>query len=130
MKLKLSCILFFGMIFQLDAQHLSTDTIFNGTQTENIVSRRLFSDSLCSSFLVSIKNEIKVHKHVHHSEQVVVISGSAVMSLGDSVFTMKKGDVSFIPANTWHGARTTSAEPFRVISIQAPQSDGTDRVYK
>ena len=35
-----------------------------------------------------------------------------------------------IPKNTWHYAKTTSKEPLKVISIQAPNFDGKDRIFK
>lgn len=95
---------------------------------ENIYSRPLYSDSLCSSFVIFIKKEVKLHKHLHHTEHVTVLDGEATMTLGDKVFTVKKGDFIFIPKNTPHKVVTTSQTPLKVISLQAPYFDGTDRV--
>jgi len=40
------------------------------------------------------------------------------------------GGSIFIPQNTWHYVKVTSAEPLKVLSIQAPNFDGKDRVLK
>lgn len=111
-------------------QHINTDTIrFNKTE-ETLLNRPLFGDSLCSSFCIIIRKEVKLHKHLHHSEHILVQEGEALMTLGDKQFRIKKGDVVFIPENTYHSVNVTSEIPLKVISIQAPFFDGKDRVYK
>jgi mannose-6-phosphate isomerase-like protein (cupin superfamily) len=50
------------------------------------------------------------------------------MVLGDSTFTIKRGDVVFIPKGTAHKVVTLSKEPLKVISIQSPYFDGSDRL--
>lgn len=105
-----------------------TDTIQCPAGVENVYSRLLYNDSLCSSFIIFIKREVKMHKHLSHSEHVTVLDGEATMTLGDKVFTIKKGDIIFISKNTPHKVITTSIIPLKVISIQAPYFDGTDRV--
>ncbi|HLG04030.1 MAG TPA: cupin domain-containing protein [Bacteroidia bacterium] len=115
--------------FLLIAQnHQSVDTIAVPANTENIFSRPLYGDSLTSSFLIVVKKEVKPHLHLFHSEQVYVLSGEAEMTLGDQKFMIKAGDLIFIPKNTPHAATVTSAVPLKIISIQSPYFDGTDRV--
>ena len=46
----------------------------------------------------------------------------------DKSFKIKKGDLVFIPKNTIHSVITTSKQPLKVVSIQAPLFDGTDRI--
>lgn len=126
--------LFYALLFvvftsPLFAQNTqNTDTIQCPEGIENVYSRLLYSDSLCSSFVIFIKKEVKLHKHLHHTEHVTVLDGEATMTLGDKVFTVKKGDFIFIPKNTPHKVVTTSKTPLKVISLQAPYFDGTDRV--
>ncbi|HRH39186.1 MAG TPA: cupin domain-containing protein, partial [Flavobacteriales bacterium] len=69
------------------------------------------------------------HFHQHHTEHVVVLEGTAVMTLGDSTFTIAAGSTIAIPMGTVHAVTTTSNVPLRVISVQSPQFDGTDRVF-
>lgn len=108
---------------------LSVDTIGLGSTSDNIYNKALFSDSLSSSFCIVIKKEVKGHKHLHHSEQVMVIEGEGSMVLGDKILNIKKGDVIFIPKNTVHSVKNTGIVPLKVLSVQAPFFDGKDRVF-
>jgi mannose-6-phosphate isomerase-like protein (cupin superfamily) len=85
-------------------------------------------DSLATGFVIVIRKEVKLHKHVHHSEHVYIISGSAQMRIGDKTQTVAAGDLVFIPKGTAHGVKVTSSEPLKVVSVQSPAFDGTDRV--
>ncbi len=89
----------------------------------------LYSDSLCSSFLICIDTEVKPHVHVHHTEHVFVLDGEGVMRLGDVERTVRTGDAIIIPAGTVHAVKVRGTSPLRVISVQAPRFDGTDRVF-
>lgn len=91
-------------------------------------TKKLFADSLASSFYIVVRNEVKAHKHLYHSEHVLVINGKGQMSLGDKLIKIKKGDLIFIPKNTIHSVKTTSKQPLEVVSIQAPFFDGKDRI--
>jgi mannose-6-phosphate isomerase-like protein (cupin superfamily) len=105
-----------------------TDTIGSASKTNNIYNKALYSDSLCSSFCIVIKNEVKAHRHVLHSEHVIVLEGEGQMRLDDKTFTIKKGDVIFIQKNRVHAVKSVGVVPLKVISIQAPTFDGSDRV--
>lgn len=106
----------------------SLDTVKAPAAYENIYNRPLFSDSLASSFIIFIKKEVKSHKHLTHTEHVTILEGEGEMILGDKKFTVRKGDIIFIPKNTFHSLKTTSAVPVKVLSVQSPRFDGTDRV--
>ena len=87
------------------------------------------SDSLSSGNVIWIKTELKAHKHLTHSEHVYVIDGEAEMRLGDKTVKIKNGDIIFVPKGTVHAVKVTSKRPLKVLSVQAPHSDGTDRVF-
>ena len=106
----------------------NADTISCPANIENIHLRPLYADSLCSSFVIFIKKEVKLHMHQHHTVHVLVLEGEGTMTLGDKTFTIKKGDVVFIPHGTPHKVVTTSKQPLKVISLQSPYFDGSDRV--
>lgn len=106
----------------------NVDTLGLASKTENIYNMPLFSDSLSSSFCILIKKEVKPHKHLQHSEHVIVSEGSGIMKLGENSFPIRKGDVIFIPRNTVHSVKTTGSKPLKVISVQAPLFDGKDRI--
>jgi len=122
-------VIFFLCSFVLKAQKeyvLNTELLEAGNT--NITSKQLFSDSLASSFCIIIKNEVKAHKHLHHSEHVVVQSGEGVMKMNDKEFLIKPGDVIFIPKNTVHSVIVKGKKPLKVLSIQSPFFKGDDRV--
>jgi mannose-6-phosphate isomerase-like protein (cupin superfamily) len=127
-------ILFFlSAIFSLTLisqnNYSSLDTIKAPAVFENVYVRPLYKDSAeVSSYVIFIKTEVKMHKHLSHAEHVVVLAGNGEMTLGEKKFFVKKGDIIFIPKNTFHGVKTTSKFPLKVLSIQAPFFDGKDRV--
>jgi mannose-6-phosphate isomerase-like protein (cupin superfamily) len=124
--------LFFAFAFLLpilaSAQCISTDTLVLRGKSP-VRSQALYSDSLCSSFFLEIDRNVKPHFHRSHAEHVVVLSGSAIMRLGDKRMTVKAGDVIFISKGTVHSVEDVGEAPLKVLSIQAPFFDGQDRVW-
>lgn len=110
------------------AQHRSVTELQPKEPFENVYSEKIAEDSLSSSFLIWIKKEVKLHKHLEHSEHVYVLEGEGNMQLGNETFKIKAGYLIFIPQNTPHKVVTTSNTPLKVISIQSPKFDGTDRI--
>jgi mannose-6-phosphate isomerase-like protein (cupin superfamily) len=106
----------------------SLDTVKAYGNYDNIYLRKVYGDSLVSSFVIFIKKEVKEHKHVSHSEHVYILDGTGEMTLDKKRFNVKKGDLIFIPENTFHSLRVTSSTPVKVLSVQAPMFDGKDRV--
>jgi len=123
-------ILFLSLpLFATSQTYQSLDTIKAPAVYENVYSRPLASDSLSSSFVIFIKKEVKKHKHISHSEHVYILDGEGEMLLGSTSFKVKKGDILFIPKNTIHALKVTSASPMKVVSVQAPFFDGKDRIF-
>lgn len=121
-------IMFFS-INNYNAQvHINVDTIDHYSKTDNLYIKNISNDSVSSGFIISIKKEVKLHKHLNHSEHVIVLEGEGKMLLGDKEILIKQGDVVFIPKNTPHGVITTSQRPLKVVSIQSPYFDGKDRI--
>jgi mannose-6-phosphate isomerase-like protein (cupin superfamily) len=108
---------------------MNTDSVGAKTVSDNIYNKALFGDSLASSFVIVIKKEVRIHKHITHSEHVVVLEGKGQMTLGSQGFSIKKGDVIFIPKNTLHSVVSMGEQPLKVLSIQSPKFDGKDRVF-
>ncbi len=118
--------LFFA--FAIHAQKINSDSLKSKFAFENIQNQKLFGDSLTSSFVIFIKKEVPLHKHIFHSEHVWILEGEAEMILGNEKFKISKGDCIFIPKNTPHKVSVTSSIPLKIISIQSPNFDGSDRV--
>lgn len=93
-----------------------------------VQSLPLHSDSLASSFLLCITGEVPLHLHRAHTEHVSVLDGEGLMILGDTVLTVRAGQVLTIPKGTPHAVKRTGTAPLKVLSVQAPLFDGTDRV--
>jgi mannose-6-phosphate isomerase-like protein (cupin superfamily) len=124
-------ILFFSLLLcgKAFCQNIqSLDTIRPVGDYENIYTRPIYSDSLSSSFVIFIKKEVKLHKHITHTEQVYILDGEGQMQVGDTYIKVKKGDMIFIPKNTPHSLKVISAIPVKALSVQAPFFDGKDRV--
>jgi mannose-6-phosphate isomerase-like protein (cupin superfamily) len=100
----------------------------NPAKFENIQIQKIAEDSFQSSFIIWVKEAVKPHYHAHHSEYIHVLKGCAMMSLGDTLFSIKQGDVVFIPQGTIHAVHSISDGPLKVISIQTPFFDG-DRIW-
>jgi quercetin dioxygenase-like cupin family protein len=94
---------------------------------DNVLVQKLFTDAQASGFVIWIKAQVPLHQHALHSETVVILAGHAEMSLGDAHMTVRRGDIIFIPQGTPH-AVTVHKGVLKVLSIQAPEFDGTDRI--
>lgn len=95
----------------------------------NIYVRKLFTDSLSSSFFIAVKKEVKLHKHQSHTEQVIILDGEGMMTLGEEEFLVKKGDCFMIKRGLPHALKVSSKGAVKLISIQAPEFDGKDRIF-
>lgn len=107
-------------IQNLDSLHL--DSELNG-----IGVIKLDSDSLATTFVIWVEKEVPLHRHNTHSETVIVLEGTGEFRMNDEVTSINAGDYIFIPMGTPHAVTVTSDNPMKVISIQAPEFDGTDR---
>ena len=96
---------------------------------DNILPQKIAGDSLSTSFIIWIKKEVKAHKHIKHSETIYILEGTGTMKVGDKSFDVKAGDYLFIPMGTVHSLKVTSTTPAKVLSIQAPEFLGDDRVF-
>jgi len=96
---------------------------------ENIAMQSLASDSNGTYTVIWIKKEVKAHYHKNHTERIVVMEGTGQMLLGTQIVNVGPGDFVTIPKGMIHAVRVTSKDkPMKVLSIQFPQFDGTDRV--
>ena len=95
---------------------------------DNIYKEDIYSDDLVSSFLIVIRKEVGLHKHSKHSEHVYVLEGTGEMRLGEEHVSVTAGDFIIIPKDTPHSLEVTSRDPMKIISVQAPLYDGSDKV--
>ena len=93
-----------------------------------LLVEKLFSDARTSSFVIWVKGSVRLHKHEVHSETVYVLSGKGRMTVGEEAFDIRKGDVVFIAEGTPHSVLVTKG-PLKVLSVQAPEFTGKDRIF-
>ncbi len=96
---------------------------------ENVKVIPLYQDSDVSTYVIYTKKGVALHYHAEHTEQVIVFSGKGVMTLGNETIPLKKGDYVVIPKNVAHSVRVKGRKPLKVLSIQAPEFKGKDRIF-
>ncbi|MDX2362245.1 MAG: cupin domain-containing protein [Crocinitomicaceae bacterium] len=126
---------FFSLLFVLlntiafGQEFSELETYEPDAEYDNIFVKKVAEDEMQSSFIIWIKKGVKEHYHADHTENIVVLEGEAVMTLGDELFMIKKGDYLNIPKGTPHSVtQVLSEEPLKVLSVQSPNFDGTDRL--
>lgn len=107
--------------------HAAATAVQPDNPFENVWVHKLFSDAHATGFVIWVKEGVPLHRHDHHSETVAVLEGKGTMRLGDEQFRITKGDVIFIPEGSPHSV-LVQGKVLKVLSIQAPAFDGTDRV--
>lgn len=108
----------------------SINEIYPDKEFENIHVKKISSDSSSSTFAIWIKQKVKLHKHVYHTENVLIDEGFGEFQLNDSIYKVTAGDLIVIPKNTWHGVTVNSKSTMKVISVQSPEYFGKDRIFK
>ena len=108
----------------------SVNEIYPDKEFENIHVKKISSDSSSSTFAIWIKQKVKLHKHVYHTENVLIDEGFGEFQINDSIYKVTAGDLIIIPKNTWHGVIVNSKSIMKVISVQSPEYFGKDRIFK
>ena len=108
----------------------SINQIIPDKEFENINIKKISSDSSSSTFAIWIKQKVKLHKHIYHTENVFIDKGFGEFQLNDSIYKVTAGDWIVIPKNTWHGVKVNSKSTMKVISVQSPEYFAKDRIFK
>ena len=120
-------ILFFLPTVAFSQIYINTDTL-NIESNGKTQVRILHCDSFSCTFLIVIPDEVKAHYHANHTENIYVLEGNAIMKLGKKEFEIKKGDVIIVPLGTVHSVINQGNKPLKVLSIQSPFFDGSDKI--
>lgn len=111
------------------AQVFELEKVANPSPEKDVSIKKMTSDERSSTFLIWIRSEVKAHKHLEHSEMVFVLDGKGEMRLGSKLIKVKKGDMIYIPKGEVHAVKVISKRPLKVVSVQAPEFMGKDRVF-
>ena len=74
----------------------------------NIHVHQISTDSSSTTFVIWVKNKVKMHKHLEHVENIYVTQGEGKFHLGATTYHIEPGDLIVVPKNTWHGVEVTS----------------------
>ena len=121
-------LLFTGILFAQNTTNIKAIT--PEKEFENILIKKLDTDTNSTSFIIWVKKGVKSHKHETHSELIYVVEGSGVMTIKNKSFDIKSGDYFRIPQNTFHSLAVNSKKPMKVLSVQSPEFLGTDRIFE
>lgn len=110
------------------AEKLTLSTITAPDNIENIYVEKISSDTHSTDFIIFIKKQVPLHKHLTHTESIYVLEGEGIFNLAGETIEIGPGDYLRIPQNTAHAVTVISAIPLKVLSIQAPEFFGKDRI--
>jgi len=124
----------FLILFLLTSCSLFSQNWLNIDQKEffggkNIEVQSLSSNQHSSSFLIVVEDSVRKHYHSEHTESLYVLEGSGKILLGDEIIVVKKGDFITIQPKTVHAVWVESDVALKVLSIQAPEFKGSDRIF-
>jgi mannose-6-phosphate isomerase-like protein (cupin superfamily) len=128
---KIRLVLLISSLFyfaQVNAERLVLSDIMPPKDLENIHVVKLASDSYSTDFVIFVKKQVPLHKHVEHSETIYVLEGKGLFQLGDQSMEIVAGDYIRVPKGTPHAVKVLSSIPLKIISVQAPEFFGKDRV--
>jgi len=79
-----------------------------------------------------VKSGAKLSLQMHHkrAEHWVVVSGSATVTNGEKIFTLNKGESTYIPLGVSHALENTTSEPLEIIEVQSGSYLGEDDIVR
>ena len=95
----------------------------------NVEVVTLASGAHSSEFLIFIRSAVPNHIHEVHSESIYVLEGTGMMRIAQETVAIAAGDFIHVPKGEVHGVKVTSTSPLKVLSIQAPEFHGADRIW-
>lgn len=117
-----------GAMFPVQSEKITLNKLDAPASTDNIYVQKIASDKNSTDFFVVIKKSVPLHKHASHTETIYVLTGRAIFQQGNNKFEIGPGDYLRIPEGTPHAVKVISSEPLKVLSIQAPEFFGKDRI--
>lgn len=75
-------------------------------------------------------SKLSLQKHWHRSEHWVVVTGTALVTCGDNIFTLRENESTFIPAGTVHRLENPGKLPLRMIEVQSGEYIAEDDIVR
>lgn len=106
---------------------INPDTLSLSNDDDNICVVKLEDTKDASSFLIRVRDEVPPHYHENHTEHVYVIEGRGIMLLNDELIEIGPGHIISLPPGTVHAVKRKGDLPLKVLSVQSPQFNGSER---
>jgi mannose-6-phosphate isomerase len=79
---------------------------------------------------VTAGHRLSLQKHHHRSEHWIVVSGSALVTCGDSQYTVSVNESTFIPVGELHRLENPGKIPLVIIEVQSGEYLGEDDIVR
>ncbi|MDR1760666.1 MAG: mannose-1-phosphate guanylyltransferase/mannose-6-phosphate isomerase [Fibrobacter sp.] len=73
---------------------------------------------------------LSLQKHLHRSEHWVVVSGTATVTVGDEVFTVRPNESTYIPSGETHRLQNEGKLPLVIVEVQVGEYTGEDDIFR
>lgn len=80
--------------------------------------------------LVNPKSKLSLQMHAKRSEHWVVVSGTARVTCGESVYTIQANQSTFVPMGVKHRLENPTDEPLQLIEVQSGAYLGEDDITR
>ncbi|ENZ7914813.1 cupin domain-containing protein, partial [Klebsiella aerogenes] len=74
--------------------------------------------------------KFSLQKHLHRAEHWIVLSGTAEVTLNDSVFLLTENQSTFIPAGSTHMLENPGKIPLEILEIESGSYLGEDDIIR
>ena len=96
---------------------------------QSSISRLIWGENLSANHVqFSPGMEIKMHYHEGIEEVMLVVGGQGIINVTGMNYTIKAGDILYLPVNMPSAMYAVGDENLELVSIYAPPSNGT-RTY-
>lgn len=130
MKTKWTLLFFFLLsLHYINAQSAINLDQIQLTEDKNIQVKPLHTDEHSSGYLIVVRDSVRKHYHNKHTESIYILEGKGQMLINKEKVNVAAGDYLLIPPQTIHAVWVTSTSPLKVLSTQAPQFFGKDRIF-
>ena len=79
-----------------------------------------------------VKPSAKLSLQMHHkrAEHWIVVSGTATVTNGEQIFSLEKGESTYIPLGVTHGLENATNKPLEIIEVQSGTYLGEDDIIR
>ena len=82
------------------------------------------------SILVKPKQRLSLQKHYHRNEHWIVVSGSAIVQIGDKEIFLRENEQTYIPMGEIHRLTNPGLIDLIIVEIQVGQYLGEDDIVR